>query len=118
MDGTGQGRPAGRDRASEVPPPAALRALCERIPPGRVRAVLRQTGRQSRRVRRLPAAAVVWLVIALGLFSSGDVPAIWRQIAGTLRLPPQAGPGGRPPATSAFFPARSPPAPPPPPPLF
>jgi hypothetical protein len=72
-----------------------------------VRAVLRQTGRQSRRIRRLPAAAVVWLVIALGLFSSGDVPAIWRQIAGTLRLLKQAGRGGRPPVKSAFCAARA-----------
>lgn len=105
MDGTGQGRPGGRCAAG-TPPGAVLRALCERIRPGRVRAALRRTGCQSRRVRRLPAPAVVWLVIALGLFSSGDVPTVWRQIAGTLRALRQAGHGLKPPVKSAFAAAR------------
>jgi transposase IS4-like protein/DDE family transposase len=107
MDGIGQGRPAERGCASGAAPEAALRVLCERIPPTRVRAVLRQTGRQSQRVRRLPAAAVVWLVIALGLFSAGDVPTVWRQVVGTLRMLRQAGRGLRPPVKSAFSAARA-----------
>jgi len=40
---------------------------------------LTQTGRHSRRIRRLPAAAVVWLVIAIGIWTDLDIPAIWRQ---------------------------------------
>ncbi len=106
MDGTGQGRPAERWCVSGAAPEAALLALSDWIRPDRVRAVLRETGRQSRRIRRIPATMLVWLVIALGLFTSGDVPTIWRQIAGTLRMLRQAGRGQKPPAKSAFSAAR------------
>ena len=107
MDGTGQGRPAGGSSAWGTAPWTALEALGEQIPPGWIEEALRHTGRESRRVRRLPAAAVVWLVIAMGLFSSGDVPTIWRQVAGTLRALREAGRGLKPPAKSAFSAARN-----------
>jgi hypothetical protein len=106
MDGIGQGGPGKRRCAPERTPEATLEALSERITPELVGEVLRETGRGGRRVRRLPASAMVWLVIALGLFSSGDVPAIWRQVVGTLRMLRQAGLGRKPPAKSAFSSAR------------
>lgn len=106
MDGTGQGRPVGGCRVWGVASETALAALCEMIPPGWIESALARTGRESRRVRRLPAAAVVWLVIALGLFSEGDVPTVWRQIAGTLRTLLDAAKGLHPPVKSAFSAAR------------
>ena len=47
--------------------------------------VLGYTGRRSQRIKRLPAGAVVWLMIAMAVFSDLDIPAIWRQIRGTIR---------------------------------
>src|SRR3990172_5293481 len=32
-----------------------------------------------------PATAVVWLVIAIGIWTDLDIPALWRQVVGTLR---------------------------------
>lgn len=106
MDGTGQGRPVGGLCAWGVPSETALGALCQMIPPGWIESALARTGRQSQRVRRLPAAAVVWLMIALGLFSEGDIPTVWRQIVGTLRTLLDAAKGLHPPVKSAFAAAR------------
>lgn len=106
MDGTGQGRPVGGSCAWMASSEATLRALSEQIPPEWIDDALRQTGRESRRLRRLPAAAMVWLMIALGLFSEGDVPTVWRQVAGTLRVLREAARGLRPPVKSALAAAR------------
>jgi hypothetical protein len=62
-----------------------LEALSQFVPAETIRAVLTQTGRHSQRIRRLPATAVVWRVMALGIWTDLDIPAIWRQVAGTLR---------------------------------
>jgi hypothetical protein len=62
-----------------------LEALSRFVPPATIHAVLAHTGRQSQRIRRLPAAAVVWLVIAIGIWSDLDIPAIWRQVVGNRR---------------------------------
>ncbi len=54
----------------ELPAPVmVLEALSRFIPPQTIRTVLTDTGRQTRRVRRLPATAVVWLVIAIGMLT-------------------------------------------------
>lgn len=106
MDGTGQGRPGGGVCAWGVPSETALAALGEMIPPGWIESALARTGRGGQRVRRLPAAAMVWLVIALGLFSEGDIPTVWRQVVGTLRTLLSAAKGLSQPAKSAFSAAR------------
>jgi hypothetical protein len=62
-----------------------LEALTRFVPPETIRAVLTQTGRHSQRVRRLPVTTVVWLVIAIGIWTDLDIPAIFRQVVGTLR---------------------------------
>lgn len=54
----------------------SLGVVSERIPIGKVRAVLAETGRQSQRQRNLPAHVMVYYVIALALFmevSYGEV---------------------------------------------
>ncbi len=77
MDGIGHGRPwaqiVGRRGEDQV----MLEALCRFVDPQAVRAVLKQTRAQSRRHRRLPAAAVVWLVIAMAVWRDLDIPSGW-----------------------------------------
>lgn len=81
----GHGRP-GAATGLELPDPAIiLEALTRFVNPDIIGLVLKQTGRQSQRIRQLPAAAVVWLVIGIGIWADLDVPAIWRQVVGTLR---------------------------------
>jgi hypothetical protein len=75
-----------------------LRGLYQLLPAERLDFILRQTGRHSRRLRRLPAPAVAWLVVALPLFPDLPVPQVWR------RLHPSA--GGPEPVESAFAQAR------------
>jgi hypothetical protein len=65
-------------------PVVVLEALARFVPPETIRSVLTETGR-CRRIRRLPATAVVWLAIAIGIWTDLDIPAIWRQVVGTLR---------------------------------
>jgi hypothetical protein len=78
----GQGRPSavelGGDRARHV-----LEALSRYIAPWQIQEVLRQTGRQSVRVRKAPAGAVVWLVLMMGLRADLDCSGMWRQVCGT-----------------------------------
>jgi len=81
----GQGGPSSPLREEWPAPIVVLEALSQFVPAETIRAVLTQTGRHSQRIRRLPATAVVWLVIALGIWTDLDIPAIWRQVAGTLR---------------------------------
>ena len=83
-----------------------LEALSTRIPPAKIKAVLEATGRREKRVRRLPASAVVWLVIALGLWGDENVPAIWRRLSGMLRALLGAWRRRPPPVKSAFSEAR------------
>jgi hypothetical protein len=83
-----------------------LEALSTMIPPKRIRGVLQATGRGEKRIRKLPAAAVVWLVIALGIWGDANVPAIWRRLTGMLRALLGAWRRKRPPVKSAFSEAR------------
>ena len=81
----GHGRP-GAATGLELPDPAiVLEVLTRFVNPEIIGLVLKQTGRHSQRIRQLPAAAVVWLVIGIGIWTDLDVPAIWRQVVGTLR---------------------------------
>jgi len=61
-----------------------LEALTEMISPGCISAALEATGRKEQRKRRLPAAAVLWLVIGFGIWSESNVPTIWRRLRGTV----------------------------------
>jgi hypothetical protein len=84
-----------------------LEALSRYLPPERLAAALAQTGRRDGRVRKLPVVAVVWLVIAIGLWGDLDLPAIRRQVAGTLRTLWLVARGRRPPCKAALSQART-----------
>ena len=86
--------------------PRCWRPSAGAFPPPVIDEVLRQTGRREQRVRKLPAAAVVWLVIMIGLRSDLDLPALWRQVCGTLAALMLALAGKRPPVKSALAQAR------------
>lgn len=73
---TTQGGTGGpHDRPNPVSP-----GLYDILPPDRIAHILAATGRQSRRVRRLPADAAARLVVALGLFADLPVPQVWRRL--------------------------------------
>jgi len=55
-----------------------LEGLYRLLPAEQVQRILRDTGRTSQRQRRLPAAAVLRLVIGLGLLPSPSIPKVWR----------------------------------------
>lgn len=103
----GHGGPLGPFRGEWPAPGIVLEALSRFVSPDTIRSVLTQTGRHSRRIRRLPAAGVVWLVIAIGIWSDLNVPAIWRQVVGTLRSLLLVAALKRPPCKSALSAARS-----------
>jgi hypothetical protein len=122
MNRTGQGRPSSSPSSTSAAPSApqlleqvVLEALAQYVSPERIAAVLQETSRRrrrKRRVRRLPPAAVIWLVIAIGLWSDVDVPSLWRQVVGTLaslwRAATDATSGGvKPPCKSALSQART-----------
>jgi len=106
MGSIGQGGPSAAAEFRWPEPSVVLEALSRRIPPERIAAVLEATGRTERRVRRLPAMAVVWLVICFGIWSEANVPTIWRRLGGTLRGLLAALDEQRPPVKSAFSQAR------------
>lgn len=107
MEVIGQRRPwaaiVGRKWADTV----VLEVLSQFVSPAMVRQALEQTGRRSRRIRRLPAAAVVWLVVAMGIFRHLDMASVWRQIIGTCQALWLAAALKRPPCSSAFSAARA-----------
>lgn len=107
MSSIGQGGPSSPLREEWPAPIVVLEALTRFVPPETIRAVLLQTDRHRRRIRRLPATAVVWLVIAIGLWTDLDIPAIWRQVVGTLRSLLLILSAERPPCKSALSQART-----------
>jgi len=87
--------------------PWVLEALTKHISTQQVQAALEHTGKCSRRIREVPATAALWLMIAMGLWGDLDIPALWRQVAGTLRVLVQASAGIKPPCKSALYQTRS-----------
>jgi hypothetical protein len=61
-------------------PVVYLRGLTRLIEQQRVDDILGRTSRRQRRRRRLPAHQVVWLVIAMSLFSADSIPLAWRRL--------------------------------------
>ena len=58
-----------------------LGVLADYIPAGLVDQVLADTGRVQQRIRRLPARAVVWFILALTLFHGQGYCSVWRELA-------------------------------------
>ena len=106
MDSIGQGRPATPIGFLWPEESVVLEALARTIRPEQIDAVLAIRGPKQRRNRRLPLAAVVWLVICLGVWGQDNIPTIWRRLGGTLRALFAALDGQRPPVKSAFSQAR------------
>ncbi len=75
MQAIGHGGPRTHAGLEWPAPVIVIEALARFIPPETIRWVLTQTDRQSQRIRRLPATAVVWL--AIGIWTDLDIPAIW-----------------------------------------
>ena len=88
MCSIGQGGPGSSFRDEWPAPIIVLEALSQFVSVETIRRVLTQTQRHSRRIRRLPAPAVLWLVMAIGIWTDLDIPAIWRQVAGSLQSNP------------------------------
>src|SRR5258708_32389932 len=76
----GHGRPRSTIQAGWHDGLPVLETISKYIPPAWIDEVLHQTGRREKRRRRVPASAVVWLVLMMGLRSDLDVPAMWRQV--------------------------------------
>jgi hypothetical protein len=57
-----------------------IRGLRRLIPERRLAAILTQTARASERRRRLPAEAVIWLIVAMALFAADSIPKVWRRL--------------------------------------
>jgi hypothetical protein len=57
-----------------------LRGLTQLIAQHRLDYILSRTSKQRRRQRRLTAASVVWLVIAMALFATDSIPKVWRKL--------------------------------------
>jgi len=83
---------------SSADPLPYLQGLYQFLPAQRLDFILHQTGRHSRRRRRLPAPAVSWLVIAMALFPTLPIPQVWRRLHPSTDDPE--------PAESAFTQAR------------
>src|SRR5437868_12663327 len=104
METTGQGRPksSANPRGRIAPDPLVLETLSRQIPPELVEQAVAIKQRRRRRHRKVPAAAAVWLVIAMGLWGDADIPSLWRQIVGTLASLWQAALGRKPPTKGAL----------------
>jgi len=71
LNSIGQGRPLTLN--------FVLETLTRAIPTRQVEEVLNQVqGKRRYRVRKIPRVGVVWLTVAIGLFSDSDIPGIWR----------------------------------------
>jgi len=107
MKTIGHGGPKTQVRSEWPAQSVVLEALSRFISPDTIHSVLIQVGRQSQRIRLLPAPAMVWLVIAIGIWSDLNIPALWRQVVGTLRSLLLVLALGRPPSKSALSQART-----------
>jgi hypothetical protein len=87
--------------------PPVLETLSKHIPPALIDEILRQTGRREKRRRRVPAAAVVWLVLMMGLRSDLHLPSMWRQVTGVVHEMLARLAGIQPPSKSALSQGRS-----------
>ena len=91
--------PAGGPRHALLDPALTLLpSLYRLLPPDAILAALADTGAASKRVRRLPAHDVVWLVVAASLFRGRGLPMVWRHVRPSSDAPA--------PADSAFTQAR------------
>lgn len=107
MADIGQGGPRASTIGFGTSDTVLLEAISRYVPPEGIDQALRQTGRQTCRMRKLPARAVVWLVIAIGLWGDLDIPSLWRQVVGTLLSLWYAITGQPPPTKSALSQART-----------
>jgi hypothetical protein len=57
-----------------------VRGLTRLIDQQRLEFILARTNRRQRRQRRLTATSMVWLVIAMSLFSLYSIPKVWRNL--------------------------------------
>jgi Insertion element 4 transposase N-terminal/Transposase DDE domain len=64
--------------------PGHLGELTRIVPFEMVDAVLADCGAIQRRVRKLPARVVVYLLLAAGLFEPAGYPVVWRKLTGAL----------------------------------
>ena len=106
MHDIGQGGPWAGIVGQRWSDSVVLEALSPFVGPTMLREVLVKTGKDSQRIRRLPAMAVVWLIIAMALYRRVDIPCAWRQVIGTLHALWLASALDRPPCPSAFSAAR------------
>jgi hypothetical protein len=74
-------RPSVKERLSDR---IAVGVLTSTYPPGLVDQVVAETGRTQQRQRLLPARVVVWLVLAMALFSGQADQEVARLLAGGL----------------------------------
>ena len=73
---SGYGSPPGPNAADALLP--YLQGLYRLLPAEQVQGILARTCRSGQRQRRLPAAAVLRLVIGLGLLPQPSIPKVWR----------------------------------------
>ncbi len=107
MQAIGHGGPRAQAGLEWAAPVIVVEALSRFVSPATIRSVLTQTDRRPRRIRRLPATAVVWLVIAIGIWADLDIPGVWRQVVGALRSLFLALDAKHPPCKSALSQART-----------
>ena len=107
MKKIGQGGPRSARDLRSPPNALVLEALSKYVLPERIDEALRQTGHWPKRIRKLPAWAVVWLVVAIGLWGDLDIPAIWCQVAGMLAVLLEGAGGQHPPSKGALSKART-----------
>jgi hypothetical protein len=103
----GHGRPRSEIQSGWDDGLPVLETISGQVPPAWIDEVLHQTGRREKRRRRVPASAVVWLVLMIGLRSDLDVPAMWRQVCGVVHEMLGRLAGLSPPSKSALSQARA-----------
>jgi hypothetical protein len=103
----GHGRPGSQITGAKDGVLPMLETISKYVPPALIQEVLRETGRWEKRRRRVPAAAVTWLVLMIGLRSDLDIPGMWRQLCGVVHEMLGRLGGVKPPTKSALSQART-----------